>query len=239
MTVELGKLKELMSRRRAGGPRELNCIKLLDTSASMGEPVPESEHPSKIAEMNAAMPTLPMELLKDQQAASLVRIATIRFGGDVEVVQGFVPVDQFQVPTLQAKGHTPMAEGILRAYALHEEGFAQAEKRDQDTYGPWIFMVTDGQPTDSAELLEKARRRIRQGEEDPNPARRIAFFAVGVEGADMEQLARLSVRPPLKLKGYNYHKMFAWLAESLKRVSRSQPGDKVTLPNTKRYDMEL
>jgi uncharacterized protein YegL len=240
MTAELRKLKELASRRHTGSSdRELGCVQLLDISGSMGEPAPDSEYDSKISELNAALSTLPQEILKDQYAAGLVRIATITFGAEVKVVQGFVPVDKFQQPTLQAKGHTPMAEAILRAYALAEEGLARAEKRDQDTYGPWIFMVTDGQPTDSAELLEKARRRIRQGEEEPNPARRIAFFAVGVEGADMEQLARLSVRPPLKLKGYDYRRMFAWLAASLKQVSRSQLGDRVKLPNPKPYDMEL
>lgn len=240
MTAELWKVKELMARRPAGGSdRELDCVELLDISGSMGECAPESEHYSKIAELNAAVSILPKEILKDEHAASLVRLAAITFGGEVKVVQGFVPADRFQLPMFQAKGHTPMAEAILRAYDLVEEGLARAEKRDKDTYGPWIFMVTDGQPTDSAELLEKARQRIREGEANPNPARRIAFFAVGVDGADMEQLARLSVRPPLKLKGYDYRRMFAWLAESLKKVSQSQPGDKVKLPDARAYDMEL
>jgi uncharacterized protein YegL len=240
MTAELRKLKELASRRHAGGSeQELYCVQVLDISGSMGEPGPGSEYQSKIAELNAALSTLPQEILTDEHAARLVRLAALTFGAEVKVVQGFVPADRFQLPTFQAKGHTPMAEAILRAYDLAEEGLARAEKRDQDTYGPWIFLVTDGQPTDSADLLEKARLRIREGEKNPNPARRIAFFAVGVEGADMEQLARLSVRPPLKLKGYDYRRMFSWLAESLKQVSRSQPGDRVKLPNLKAYDMEL
>lgn len=240
MTAELRKLKELASRRTAGASdRELGCVGVFDISGSMEARGPDSPCYSKIAELNKAVSTLPQEILKDEHAASVVRIAAITFGEEVKVVQGFVPADRFQLPMFQAKGQTPMAEAILRAYDLAEEGLARAEKRDQDTYGPWIFLVTDGQPTDSDELLDKARKRIREGEENPNPARRIAFFAVGVEGADMEQLARLSVRPPLKLNGFDYRRMFAWLAESLKQVSRSQLGDKVKLPNPKPYDMEL
>ncbi|MBX6313528.1 MAG: hypothetical protein IRY99_11520 [Isosphaeraceae bacterium] len=212
---------------------------LLDISGSMGEPGPGSEYHSKIAELNAARTTLPNEILKDEHAASIVRAATITFGGDVKVVQGFVPADRIHLPRFEANGLTPMAEGILQAFDLAEEGLARAEKRDQDTYGPWIFMVTDGQSTSSREMMAKARQRIYEGERNPNPARRIAFFAVGVEGADMEELARLSMRRPLKLMGYDYKRMFAWLAESLKEVSRSQPGDKVTLPDHRPYDIEM
>jgi uncharacterized protein YegL len=240
MTAELRKVKEAVARRHAGGSdRELECVGVFDISGSMDARGPDSSCYSKIAELNKAVSILPQEILKDEHAASLVRLAAITFGEEIKVVQSFVPADRFQLPTFQAKGQTPMAEAILRAYDLAEEGLARAERRDQDTYGPWIFLVTDGQPTDSDELLDKARKRIREGEQNPNLARRIAFFAVGVEGADMEQLARLSVRPPLKLNGFDYRRMFAWLAESLKQVSRSQPGDRVKLPNPKTYDMEL
>jgi uncharacterized protein YegL len=240
MTAELRKVKEMVARKHGGDPEpELLCVVGFDTSGSMGEGVPESRYHNKITELNEAVSALPKEILKDELAARRVRIAGITFGGEVKVVQSFVPADRFQLPKFQAKGHTPMAEAILRAIDYAEEGQAQAEKRDLDTYGPWILFVTDGQPTDSAEMLEKARQRIHEVDCRERGTKRIAFFAVGVEGADMEKLNWLSKRPALKLQGLDYARMFRWLAHSLTQVSMSQPGQSVQVPHPKVYDLEM
>ena len=54
-----------------------------------------------------------------------------------------------------------------------------------------------------------------------------AFFTVGVEGANHEVLARISTRPPAKLRGLNFRDLFLWLSKSMRAVSESTPGDKV------------
>jgi uncharacterized protein YegL len=50
-----------------------------------------------------------------------------------------------------------------------------------------------------------------------------------VQGANMETLHQISVRTPLKLEGLKFRELFAWLASSLGRVSRSEVGQKVPL----------
>ncbi len=57
-------------------------------------------------------------------------------------------------------------------------------------------MITDGAATDQ---VEKVAQRLKEEEEKKS----VAFFAVGVEGADMSRLGEIVVRTPLKLKGQN------------------------------------
>jgi uncharacterized protein YegL len=206
---------------------ELLCMGLYDVSGSMGEPAPDSGSHSKMAELNAVISTLPNEILKDGQAARRVKMGAITFGYTVKVVQSFVPAAAFRPPVFQARGFTPMAEAILRAIKETEEYQALAVKRGLDIYKPRIFMVTDGRATDSAEMLVKARQRIHECDSDERGSKQIAFFAVGVEGADMQQLAWLAKRPPLKLQDFNYAGMFRWLGHSLKQAAHEGPGEHV------------
>ena len=74
-------------------------------------------------------------------------------------------------------------------------------------------------------MLTQAAQRVK--EEETN--KRVAFFAVGVEGADMNQLQTMSVRSPIKLKGLSFREMFVWLSASMQRVSHSKPDEQVPL----------
>ena len=90
-------------------------------------------------------------------------------------------------------------------------------------YRPWVFLITDGSPTDS---VANAASLLRAGEQQKS----FMFFAVGVDQAAMDVLAGISVRAPLKLAGLRFSDLFAWLSSSLSNLSRSHVSQPPDLP---------
>jgi uncharacterized protein YegL len=165
-------------------------------------------------------------LHSDSLARQRVEVAILTFGGRVELVHPFATVDAFLVPRLEARGDTPMGQAVAEGVSLIESQKATYKQNGIAYYRPWIFLFTDGGPTDvNTNYWVQAKQRVKEGEDRKS----FSFFAVGVEGADFGRLSELSVKEPLKLKGLEFRKMFEWLSASQQAVSRSTPGDTVKL----------
>lgn len=191
------------------------CLLLLDTSGSMaGE---------AIRQLNDGLRTFESEIKADSLSAKRVEVALVTFG-PVSVQQDFVSVDQFYAPELETSGATPMGAAVEKACELLEERKKAYRANGISYFRPWIFMITDGAPTDS---ISRATELVHAGEEQ----KKFMFYAVGVDSADMNALRSLSKREPLKLRGLAFAELFKWLSTSLSSVSRSQPGDAVPLSN--------
>jgi uncharacterized protein YegL len=195
--------------------RRCPVVLLQDTSTSM------SPHIQKV---NEGLQVLRADLLADRLASQRVEIAVITFG-PVQLIQDFVTVDRWLPPRLQADGNTPLGQALdfaikqirARKRAYREAGIPY--------YRPWIWLVTDGEPTDAwEEHASKIQDEVKAGG--------LEMFTIGTDNADLDVLRRISApRPPVWLRETKYREMFVWLSQSLKPVSRGLHGKTLDLPS--------
>lgn len=189
------------------------CMLLLDTSGSMsGKP---------IQQLNDGVQTLKNELIQDALATKRVEVAMITFG-PTSLESDFQTVDNFYPKQLAATGDTPIGAAITMGIDLVNKRKQVYKENGVGYYKPWIILITDGAPTDS---WTRAAELIKEGESK----NAFAFFAIGVEGADINMLSNISVRSPLKLKGLMFREFFLWLSSSMKMVSSKNPGSSVQM----------
>lgn len=192
------------------------CVLLIDKSGSMkGEP---------IGALNQGLKQFAVALREDSLAARRVDIAVVTFGDRVDVMAEFGSAQAFNPQPLSASGSTPMGEAINTGIDLLAARQEQYRAGGITPYRPWIFLISDGVPTDS---WDRAARRIEEGERRKS----FSFFAVGVDDADMSTLAKISVNAPVMLRGLEFASMFRWLSASLSSVSRSSVGQTTHLTN--------
>ncbi|MGH2523145.1 MAG: vWA domain-containing protein [Anaerolineales bacterium] len=206
-------------------------VLLLDTSGSMqGMP---------IRELNEGLQAFKEAVQADRLAALRVEVAIVTFGGTAKAIavhgsagataafdprQPFVTVDNFEPPILLASGDTPMGAAVRHGLQLLRERKEVYKQNSIDYFRPWMFLITDGHPTDE---WQSAAQQLR----DEEARKGVLFFGVGVEGADMQILSQFSAqRAPLRLKGLAFGELFQWLSKSLSVVAHSKPGEQTPLP---------
>lgn len=195
------------------------CMLLLDVSESMGGP--------PIQELNAGLKVFEDEIKRDEMAVLRCEIALVTFGGIAHLVQDFVSVGDFQAPVLEATGNTPMGSAIHLALDSLRTRKDSYRKYGINYTRPWLFLITDGAPTDPENWPAAGERLVREERE-----KGVVVFPIGVEGANMSFLAQLStINKPQKLKGLAFAQFFRWLSASQTRASSGQAGTSVQMPS--------
>lgn len=199
------------------GQMHLPCVLLLDVSGSMG---PSME------ELRRSVEILAEELKNDEVASGTVELSVITYGSTVNVISPFGPVSSFEVPNLQCNGMTNMHEAVDMALKSIEQRKSEYKKVGTPYYRPWIFMLSDGYPNDSDNgAFERLIKAQHNG--------KTTFFGVGIgTGVDLNLLKSLNKDGIcLSASATDFKGAFVWLSRSVTMVSKSNPGDGLSLPN--------
>ena len=217
-TVELA--PENMAKR-------LPAILLLDTSYSMdGDPIQALNEGLRVLEEEFDPAT------GDSLALRSVEFSLITFGSNgvqlVDLMTGqggantndaFVEAIDFRAPVLSAGGGTPMGEAMQLALQVLEERKVYYRQHGIPYFRPWIFLISDGEPTDSyASAVTAARQAQSDG--------KTIVFSIGVLDAKMSILQEFSQLPAIPLDGLKFRELFKFISSSVSQASSSDPDAK-------------
>ncbi len=200
------------------------CVLVLDCSGSMrGEP---------IKQLNAGLAALEKELKEDIDASSRVQILIIKAAGrdETEISSDWTDAMNFNAPVMEAGGLTPLGKAMELALKKIED-----QKCLYDSWGitskrPWIFLISDGEPTDYG--WEESAKICRYAQKN----KKVVIHAIGTQGANLEKLAKFSLLPPKRLTGLKFTEFFLWLSRSVSCISKAAPNAESYLDDIKDWN---
>lgn len=194
---------------------ETRCpaVLVLDTSASMKG--------AAISELNAGVRAFFNDIRSDPLASLRVELAMVCFGGGARLERDFATLDVGPVPELAAGGNTPLGAALHLAVDALDYRVNRYRAAGIAHYRPWLFLITDGQPTDGIAWQLAAQRA-----QLADLSGALALYPIGVAKANMALLAELAspLRPPILLDGLRFRDLFSWMSRSMRRVSLSRIG---------------
>lgn len=196
------------------------CALVLDVSGSMdGAP---------ITELNEGLQEFYKDIQTDSTTANRLEVAVVEFSDSVNTLIDPSLAANFSMPQLTTKGSTKLVDGVREGIKVVLSRKAWYKQTGQPYYRPWVILITDGAP-DSDQDVTGLASEIRNS----MSKKEFFFFAIGVQGADINMLTNISdpSMPPAKLQGLKFSEFFKWLSASMTTVTNSKDGDKVNLPS--------
>lgn len=188
---------------------------VLDCSDSMAQVITVGER-TPLEALNGGLDTLVSEIHNDSLSRRRIELSFIPYGTQIAEPTPFVTIDNIALPALEPMGITNTGAALLKALENVENRKQEYKNNGVGYYQPQIFLISDGLSMDD---LSPASTIIK----DLEAEKKLAFFAIGVEGADLAQLSEIGVRPALALSGLKFEELFQWVSQSAASVSASNP----------------
>lgn len=158
-------------------------VLLLDTSGSMdGAPIDE---------LNKALVQIKEDILNDTMLSNRLELGIVAFDDDARVER---PIDLISpdtdLPILNIGGVTNLVAGMNKAIELVTDRKNFYKSNGEQYYRPFIVLFTDGAPTNTPEEIEELDQNIQKLSDE----KRFIFLPFGVDGADMQLLAKLAAQ---------------------------------------------
>lgn len=207
------------------GERHVPAILLVDKSGSMaGAP---------INELNQGLIEFGTALEADPLALGRAEVCVISFNSDAQTEVGFRPASEYNAPTLNAGGGTSLNKAIELALDTLEERKNLYRSQGVQWYRPWLFVLTDGEATDT-ECEAGAISRLQAAIE----GKKVVYMPMAVGPyANKQKLqayypASAASKPVLTANASNFKEAFVWVSNSIGVVANSDPRTRseVTLP---------
>lgn len=194
----------------------LSCILLLDTSMSMSIEIAKGF--SRIKALNEGTKIFQKEIHQDLYAKNHVDIAIISVGdSQPQLKQDWVTAKNFFAPTLSPSGSTPLGEAFINAVELCEKRKRYYNSTGTDYFRPWIIIISDGQPTSSPDVWNRAVQLAN----DIKTQRKATIITIAIDGCPTDKLAQLSSFPTTEMSSHSFSEFFVWLSNSLGSASKS------------------
>ena len=208
------------------GERHVPVVMLVDTSGSMyGDP---------IAELNRGLTEFGVALGEDSLAMGRAEVCIISFNSSIRTEMEFSPAVQYQAPVLSAEGGTSLNAAIEAGLDAIENRKKIYRSQGISYYRPWLFVLTDGVPTDRDKEVP-TMSRLKNAIEN----KKVVYIPMGIGfNADIEKLQEYypetaKAKPVLKAEANAFKEAFVWLSTSISQVSHSDPtiASEITLPD--------
>lgn len=126
--------------------RKVPICLVVDSSGSMMNK--DGQDRAKIEELNDNIFSLVDYIKNDPKASRICDLAIISFGGSVDVVSGYSPIEDVDFRELKPQGRTPMGEAVEKAIELLTIRRTYYRNNNIEHYKPILLLMSDGNPTD-------------------------------------------------------------------------------------------
>lgn len=122
---------------------------------------------------------------------------------------------------------TPLGEGVQLALNMIEEQKQLLKSNGIPYTRPWMFVISDGEPTDETPVWQAATYAAQEAIKK----QKCEIFLMSVD-TSVGKLGELSTRPVACVTSAKFKDFFIWLSRSLSGVSKASIGENAPLPST-------